>query len=242
MNKLSYKRTVMKKTTRSIISSLLVLTIVNGLYGQHALQIPAIEGAKQALARLVAAKSIDNVPDALTNRSCAGLAIGLIVGAELMIALGDAMTSGQTKGGKKTAKPDPKMKAMKLALDGILKRYGLSDRFLAKENRRKWNTAEVEKQGRPMLRELIALMNKLGDDNSKSDKTPTIPAESELTFEEISPTVVRITPKNDQPFVDFANKKSIEARLEDGAWRIDVGGIGDVLKSLDEGFKSQPKP
>lgn len=137
-------------------------------------------------------------------------------------------------------------KAFQNQVDALLKRYSLTGKTLKMSGKSDDLPPALMTRGHQFLTDAFALSNAYEKSHASgksraSGKNPTLgsqisgsdlPASSQCTFKVLSPTHVQIMPRT-RP------KSAFEARLEDGQWRIDVGGLTDY--SAGNSAASKPK-
>jgi hypothetical protein len=246
---LKRKGRAMKNITAVRLTALLVLTISLNLACQKQAAPPSsgagagneIQNAQQTLDKMRATTSFEQFPDLLTNRTAAGMSFPLVIFAQM----GIAFNSGELQpGGAENANnagASEKAKQMKTELEAILKRYGMDEQTMSDESKRKAVESQIESRGRELLTDLVAFIKKTSNDseNKEAEKPPALPPNDALTFESLSPTAVKITPKDGKALAGF-ERQFLEARLEDGKWRIDAGGIDEIMASMKKSMESGP--
>jgi hypothetical protein len=246
------KGRTMKNITAVLLTALLVLTVSLNLACQKQKTQPGsasggsgaggagteIQGAQQLLDKIRASNSFEQLPDLLTNRTAAGLAFPLIIFAQLGMAFSSAGPQAGAEGNENHAGPDEKTKQMQAELDTILKRYGIDEQTMSDDSNRKAVSAQIESRGRELLTDLVAFMKKVSPDK-EPEKNPPLPPNDTLNFERLSPTAVKVSSKDGKSLSGF-DKDSFEARLEDGKWRMDAGGIEEMMQGMKKSMEGGP--
>jgi hypothetical protein len=201
-----------------------------------------IVNAKQALDRLNAASQIGQLADCLTNRSAAAAGMGFVVGAKLMVAMAEGIGSGEQPPPGGPAAQDQDMKAMNSDLDGVLARYGVQGEPTSQQDRQKLEQT-LEGRGREFLTDMVVVFDKYKS-LTKEASSPDLKLvkSNEADFQVISPSAVKITRKDGKPVEETSGRTFLEARLEDGKWRIDLGGIQDVLGATPSATSEKTSP
>jgi len=189
---------------------------------------PPLQGAREALTRAHAAKNLSELNNSLTNEAAAGLGFGLVLADSMMSGLATTMTDALTPRGAKPKEPaheEAAEKAFQAKVEALLKRYSLSGKTPKGADKSDMLPPSLIAQGHQFLADALALSDDyekthpsskgggtLGSQVSGSD----LPAPEACDFHVLSPTRVKIVARA-RPQVP------IEARLEDGQWRLDAG-------------------
>jgi hypothetical protein len=175
--------------------------------GQPGEEVAAV---KQMLQKFAKIKSPAEFADYLSNESAALFGIVMLLPLSFAAAM-------ESQGGKTDSQT-------KTEIETVLKRYGLNDMSSAP-------TPEQEKrligQGRQLMADVGALLERMSksrkSEGFKIDETK-LPKELEnLTFEVVSPTEVKITPKDPK-------ERAMKAIVEEGKWRLHIGGMDELKK------------
>lgn len=237
----------MKTITAVLMTTLLVLTVSLSLACQKKPDAPKgsgpeIQSAQQTLDKIRATTAFEQLPDMLTNRTAAAMSFPLMLVAQMGLAFANPELQPGAAENENSAGTSEKAKQLQAELEAILKRYGMDEETMKDDSKRKAGEAQVESRGRELLTELAAFIKKnMNDknDNKEPDKPPALPPNDTLTFESLSPTAVKITPKDGKPIPGF-ERQFLEARLEDGKWRLDAGGIEEAMESMKKSMESGP--
>jgi len=246
------KGRTMKNITAVLLTALLVLTVSLNLACQKQETQPGsasggsgaggagteIQGAQQLLDKIRASNSFEQLPDLLTNRTAAGLALPLVIFAQMGLAFSSGVPQMGATENANHGEPDEKTKQMQADLESLLKRYGIDEQTMSDDSKRKAVESQIESRGRELLTELIAFMKKVSPDK-EPEKNPPLPPNDTLNFEKLSPTAVKISSKDGKSLSGF-ERDSFEARLEDGKWRMDAGGIEEMMQGMKKSMEGGP--
>jgi hypothetical protein len=164
-----------------------------------------IRDVEKMLAGLERVKDMRGLVDALTNESAASLGLFVAAFAGVGAGLAEEMAGSDDK------PPEP---ATQIArdLEALVKRYGIDD---AEDHESA--VKRLGSRGRQFFRDVLAIVPPDAKDKDRDDKTP-VPDPSRVRYEVIGPTRVDIIPL-DEP------EKRVEARWEDGRWRLHFGTL-----------------
>lgn len=195
-----------------------------------------VEAVKATLKKMSEQKDLAALAPYFSNRSAAAMGMVMMIPLTMMIAFADmGQQMGQSLGkaiGGDNAKPSPppapdkKVQAMKAEMDGLAKKYDLKGSKPDKEEMKKF-----ESRGREFLTDIGQLFDKMSkSEGGKSKMSGAKPEEftkklEDVDFKVVSPTEVKLIPKK-----KGKNDTPASAILEDGAWRIDFGGIEELAK------------
>lgn len=183
-----------------------------------------VEGAKQALERGRLAKGLPQLNGVITNESAATIGFSLV----LMDSLVSGISSGLTKTlTPKTATQDNAAeKAYQDKAEALLKRYSLDAKTIDASNKSGALPPALVAHGHEFFSEAQALDDAYDKSHAADGITKVtqsgkemFPAPAACSFQVLSPTRVKIVPQD-------THKDPIEARLEDGQWRLDLEGMG----------------
>lgn len=161
------------------------------------------------------------------------------------MAMVSAMAESFAKMGEEMAKQaggppprkDPKqeaelrqMRKMGSTIEGIFKRYGMDEKSMAGAKANGQLPQAVRANGRRFLGEVAIVMDSMPGKRSNGgiqfDKSKMPPHPDKLRYKVVSPTRVVIHDP-EKP------KEKLEARVEDGAWRLHIGDAGkQVMAAL----------
>lgn len=205
-----------------------------------------VAAAKEAMKKISSAKSITEIGPHLSNRSAGTLGtvllfpIGMMVGvAEMGDKLGKSLTSAGASAGA-GADHDKKLeevKQIKTELEALTKKYGIDDKSASQEAM----AAKVEAKGRELFHDVAALYDKLtkamGDKAGDLGMKPNDIAKDadKMEYTVVSPTEVKIVDKSAK-----SGDPHLRAVVEDGAWRIDFGGLNEMHSTGSSGGDSSP--
>jgi hypothetical protein len=185
----------------------------------------AVAGARALVLKVIHTKQDSFPPPSLfTNRSAA--LIGVL--SFIPLAFVDAFAS------MGTTQEKAKYKRIDLAIKALGKKYNINGDS-ATPAQKNVIMARLEKQGRPFYADVVATFTKAISEMPSGQASKPSPKDSSpssqfprdiaaYTFTPVSPTRVKITAKNE--------KTPIEARLEEGQWRLDLGGLADLDKMM----------
>lgn len=200
-----------------------------------------VASAKQLVARLGQCKSLSDFSQMFSNETAAYF--GFMVGVSM--AMVSAMAESFAKMGEEMAKQaggppprkDPKqeaelrqMRKMGSTIEGIFKRYGMDEKSMAGAKANGQLPQAVRANGRRFLGEVAIVMDSMPGKRSNGgiqfDKSKMPPHPDKLRYKVVSPTRVVIHDP-EKP------KEKLEARVEDGAWRLHIGDAGkQVMAAL----------
>lgn len=202
-----------------------------------------IAGAKGAIAEMSKVKSLSDFADHLTNESAAAVTVPMVLIFSLVAGMGDAFSSmgdslakmgGQPNAqqSEKAKQDQAKMKKMSEDMKAFTKKYGL-DTISPGAKPDAAKIADLSKNGRAMMKEMGGLLDAMGDKaGAEMSKPKDIPTVEDLEYKVISPTEVKITPKNPK------NKKgltdSASMKFEDGAWRLHIGSFTEIMNDMQK--------
>ncbi len=177
-------------------------------------------------------KDIRAMSEFFTNESAAALGMVMMIPVAMMASfeeMGGQMATemGKLGGGQAQApKPStgPKIKA---ELEATMKKYGLSDKTQPND---KQAMAALSSRGREFFSDMTGLLEKMdknGKGKSGFDMSGSkAPKPEDATYEVLSPTRVKVTPKNPKEKM----MEKMEARFEDGRWRLHFGGFEELME------------
>lgn len=202
-----------------------------------------VQGAREALTRARQAKNLSEMNNSLTNESAATLGFGLVLADSMMSGLATTMTDALTPEGAKpkaAAGEEASEKAFQAKVEALLKRYSLDEKTFKGAGESETLPPTLIAHGHQFLADAIVLSDgyEKSHTTSKSGRTlggqmggSALPMPGACDFRVLSPSRVQIVPR--------ANPKStLEARLEDGQWRLDAG----AGPSPSSGKSAGPKP
>lgn len=183
------------------------------------------QGAQGALDRAHRAKGLAALNESLTNESAADIGFSLV--------LADSMVSGLTGTLSRTLTPQDAArqqgleKAFQDKVAALLDRYSVNKKTLDASNKSGALPPGLIGRGHQFLADAVALSDAYEKTHASSKNIPLsaqmgkndLPAPGACDFHVLSPTRVQIVPRRDP-------KSPIEARLEDGQWRLDLGKMG----------------
>lgn len=206
-------------------------------------------GAQGALDRAHRAKSLAELNQDLTSESAAVIGFSLVLADSMVSGLASGLTQTLTPKG---APPDPKAakqqaeeKAFQDKVAALLDRYAINQKTMDASDKSGKLPPGLAAHGHQFLADAVALSDSYEKTHSSS-KGGTLseqfgkgdfPAPGACGFHVLSPTRVQIVPRTDP-------KSPLEAHLEDGRWRLDLGNIeGEGSSSSPEGpqFKAPKK-
>lgn len=196
----------------------------------YAAALPPLQGATAALDHIHQAKSLPEINPYLTNNSAATLGFTLVLADSLISGMATVLSP------KDPSPQAAQEKAFQDKVEGLLSRYGLTDKTLDASQKGDLLPPALVARGHQFLTDALTLSNDY-EKSQASKKNPTLgsqfhggdfPASSACTFHILSPTRVQIVPR-------AKPKSALEARLEEGQWHIDLG-------SLTESSSSSPAP
>jgi hypothetical protein len=204
-----------------------------------------VEAVKAMLTKMSESKDLKDIGPYLSNRTAAAFGLVLMIPLGMVIAfseMGQGMAQGLGKAlGGNDAKatppppPDKNLTELKADLDALGKKYGMDNKKNDPEDAKK-----IEAKGREFFGDVAGLFAKLeksevGKGKMDSPKTKDLVKDiNDVELTVVSPTEVKITSKT---------KKDEPARaiVEDGAWRLDMGGMDEFAKHMG-GSKGTPAP
>ncbi len=181
-----------------------------------------IAGAKQALERGRMAKGMPQLNGVITNESAATIGFSMV----LMDSLVSGISSGLTKAlTPKTATHDNAAeKAYQDKAEALLKRYSLDAKSIDASNKSGTLPPALVAQGHQFFSDALALSDAYDKSHAADGVTKVtqsgtelFPAPAACTFQVLSPTRVKIVPRD-------THEDPIDACLEDGQWRLDLAG------------------
>jgi hypothetical protein len=190
-----------------------------------------VAGAKGLIQKLIGMKKPTEMGEVFTNDSAA--AMGLMM--TMFVGMASAMGDMGGPGGAKSTKPNP-LKSIGADLEKILPKYGLNKNM----NPGSKPPAQLTKNGRKFLTEMMGLVERIPGSKGqtqgfmKNKDAPKSP--DELNYTVVSPTRVKMTPKKKVAGKD----ETLEARFEDGKWRIHMGTIDELMKKMQQGMGGPP--
>lgn len=201
----------------------------SALHAAPAVPAPAgvlspVDGAKQALERGRLAKGMTQLNGVITNESAATIGFSLT----LMDSLVSGISTGLTKTlAPKTATHDNAAeKAYQDKAEALLKRYSLDAKSIDASNKAGTLPPALAAYGHQFLADAQALDDAYDKSHAADGVTKVtqsgkdmFPAPAACSFQVLSPTRVKIVPRD-------THKNPLEARLEDGQWRLDMTGMG----------------
>jgi hypothetical protein len=186
--------------------------------------LPPVNGAKQALERGRLAKGLPQLNGVITNESAATIGFSLV----LMDSLVSGMNSGLTKtlAPKTAARDNAAEKAYQDKAEALLKRYSLDAKTIDASNKSGALPPALVAHGHQFLTDALALSDAYDKSHAADGGTKIVrsgkdmfPAPGVCRFQVLSPTRVKVVPQD-------THQDPIEARLEDGQWRLDLEGMG----------------
>jgi len=195
---------------------------------------PPLQGAAAALDHLHQAKLLTEMNPYLTGGSAAFLGFTLVIADSFISGMTTALSP------KDNSPQAATEKALQSKVDALLKRYSVTDKAFKLSEKPDALPPALTARGHQFLSDALALSSDyekaqppkkdsaLGSQFSGSD----FPASSACTFHVLSATRVQIVPRT-KP------KSAFEARLEEGQWRIDLGGLLEY--STNSPSASKPK-
>jgi len=182
-------------------------------------------GARETLDRAHRAKGLAALNESLTDESAADIGFSLV--------LADSMISGLTGTMSRTLTPQDAArqqgleKAFQDKVAALLDRYSLNKKTLDASNKSGALPPGLVAHGHQFLADAVALSDAYEKTHASSKNIPLsaqmggndIPAPGACDFHVLSPTRVQIVPRRNP-------KSPIEARLEDGQRRLDLGALG----------------
>jgi len=187
-----------------------------------------IQGAHDVLARAHGAKNLSELNGSLTNESAAAIGFGLVLADSLMSGMATTMADALTPKGVKPkgmAREEASEKTFQNRVEVLLKRYSLDGKTPKGADKSDALPPSLIARGHQFLADALVLSNDYEKSHASSKGGGTLgsqmggsdlPAPGACDFHVLSPTRVKIVPRADP-------KSPIEARLEDGQWRLDVG-------------------
>jgi hypothetical protein len=195
-----------------------------------------VESVKAMLKKMSEQKDLASLAPYFSNRSAAAMGMVMMIPLTMMVAFADmGQQMGQSLGkaiGGDSAKPSPppapskKVQAMKADMDALAKKYDLKGSKPDKEEMKKF-----ESRGREFMTDIGLLFDKMSkSEGGKAKMSGAKPEEftkklEDVDFKVVSPTEVKLIQKkkgkDDMP---------AKAIVEDGAWRLDFGGIEELAK------------
>ncbi len=187
-----------------------------------------IEEAKLAMASLGNAKGLAALSDHLTNESAGAIATPMLLVVAMMSGFGQ-MAGNMASGQPGSADKVKKINDLSASTNAVMKKYGLDGKAPGNDDA---SIHKIELHGRALLKDLGGLMDKMGGDTQKSSSpfgnkkfNP-----DDVTYQVVSPTEVKLIPKKPEDMKDAP--KDLAMKFEDGAWRLDFGGVKSVLKQM----------
>ena len=215
------------------IASLLCLSQA-ALYAAPAAPAPAVSvpagalspiaGAKQALVRGRMAKGLPQLNGVITNESAATIGFSLVLMDSLVSGISSGLTKTLTP--KTAARDNAAEKAYQDKAEALLKRYSLDARSIDASNKSGTLPPALAAHGHQFFSDALALSDAYDKTHAAEGITKVtqsgqdmFPAPAACSFQVLGPTRVKIVPHD-------THKDPIEARLEDGQWRLDLADMG----------------
>lgn len=198
-----------------------------------------IAGAKALVEKAHTTKKFSEMSELFTNETAAAFSLPVFLGISLVAGMGEAfsnMGDSLTKLGGEKAQPSEKdkkkledMKKMNADLKVFSKKYGLDTLSpMAKPDEAKIKA--LAKDGRAMLKELGTILETSGSDVGEMTPTNEFLSVDEIDFKVLSPTEVKLTPKDPKKAKDLP--PSATAKFEDGAWRLSLGTFDEIMQDM----------
>lgn len=187
---------------------------------------PNIKDVKTALRGVGKAHSLAELSPHLTNESAGAMAMPNLVNVMSMSGFMQKVNSAPNP---QPDAPINKHTNVRLAkVNTLLKRYSIDINAPADDDA---SINKIELHGRALLKDLSELMEKLSGPGK-----PDYPFRNmrfrtnDKIYEVVSPTEVKLTLKNPKDLKYTMKDESM--RFEDGAWRMDFGGVKSMMKQM----------
>lgn len=182
-------------------------------------------GAQGALDRAHRAKGLAALNESLTNESAADIGFSLVLADSMVSGLTGTLSRTQTP--QDAARQQELEKAFQDKVAALLDRYSVNKKTLDASNKSGALPPGLIGRGHQFLADAVALSDAYEKAHASSKNIPLsaqmgkndLPAPGACDFHVLGPTRVQIVPRRDP-------KSPIEARLEDGQWRLDLGKMG----------------
>lgn len=197
-------------------------------------------GAQEALDRAHRAKSLAELNQNLTNESAAIVGFSLVLADSMLSGLTGTMSRALTP--KDAAHQQASEKAFQDKVVALLDRYSINKKTLDASDKSGALPPGLAAHGHQFLADAVALSdayekshspNKSGTMSEQFGKND-FPAPGVCAFHVLSPTRVQIVPRTDP-------KSPIEAHLEDGQWRLDLGKMEGEESSPEKARLKKPQ-
>jgi hypothetical protein len=204
-----------------------------------------VASAKALMAKLEHIKSVNDLPPLLTNESAAtmgtmlGTMLYMVAGmAESFNGMASGMAAGTTGQPGSKSKLDPEkekalrtLKGLKVDTEAVCRRYGVD----MQAGPGTAPSAQLKANGRAFLADVLALVDKMpkqstGNGPGVAMSPKSLPAGqlaaivSKMRYRVVGRGRVIITATD-----KHGKKQEIEARIEDGGWRLHLADLGQLM-------------
>ena len=201
-----------------------------------------IEAVKATLTKMSQEKELTAIGPYLSNRTAA--VFGLVLALPLMMmpsfadmgeALGKALAGGSSQA-QPAAKKDPKVAELKAELDALGKKYGLRQQLGDPQEAK-----QIESRGREFFQDVAKLYDKLSKTELGKGKTE-VPNPKDIVKNLESVEYRVVSPQEVQLIAKDKKEKPARMIVEDGAWRLDAGGMDEMNDRTDAKGSAPGKP